>query len=84
MYSLRELEDVYSNLKKGLDKFYDFKLDTLLIVAAITVGTNHICKAIKNTECNNDSTIKYIDRLDDDNIMGWTLMRKEKKAKSVY
>ena len=61
MYSLRELEDVYSKLKKGLDKFYDFKLDTLLIVAAITVGTNHICKAIKNTECNNDSTIKYID-----------------------
>lgn len=84
MYSLRELEDVYSKLKKGLDKFYDFKLDTLLIVAAITVGTNHICKAIKNTECNNDSTIKYIDRLDKDNIMGWTLMRKEKKAKSVY
>ncbi|OEK55727.1 hypothetical protein ASS97_06010 [Staphylococcus equorum] len=70
MYSLRELEDVYSKLKKGLDKFYDFKLDTLLIVAAITVGTNHICKAIKNTECNNDSTIKYIDRLDKDNIMG--------------
>lgn len=84
MYSLLELENVYASLKEGMSKFHDFKFDTLLIVAAITLGTNHICKAIKNTECNNDSTIKYIDRLDDDNIMGWTLMRKEKKAKSVY
>ncbi|MGQ5218482.1 hypothetical protein ACJJAK_02090 [Staphylococcus equorum] len=70
MYSLLELENVYTSLKEGMSKFHDFKFDILLIVAAITLGTNHICKAIKNTECNNDSTIKYIDRLDDDNIMG--------------
>ncbi|WP_202809251.1 hypothetical protein [Staphylococcus equorum] len=70
MYSLQELENVYINLKEGLNKFHNFKLDTLLIVAAITIGTNHICKTIKNTETNNDSVRKYINKLDDDNIMG--------------
>lgn len=72
MYSLLELENVYASLKEGMSKFHDFKFDTLLIVAAITVGTNHICKAIKNSETKNDSVRKYIDKLDldDDNIMG--------------
>jgi len=70
MYSLIELEKVYANLKEGMSKFHDFKFDTLLIVAAITLGTNHICKAIKNIETKNDSVRKYIDKLDDDNIMG--------------
>lgn len=70
MYSLQELENVYANLKEGMSKFHDFKFDTLLIVAAITLGTNHICKTIKNTETKNDSVRKYIDKLDDDNIMG--------------
>lgn len=72
MYSLTELENVYASLKEGMSKFHDFKLDTLLIVAAITVGTNHICKAIKNIETRNDSVRKYIDKIDfdDDNIMG--------------
>ncbi|WP_432718087.1 hypothetical protein [Staphylococcus equorum] len=53
-----------------MSKFHEFKFDTLLIVAAITIGTNHICKAIKNIETKNDSISKYIDKLDDDNIMG--------------
>ena len=44
MYSLLELENVYASLKEGMSKFHDFKFDTLLIVAAITLGTNHICK----------------------------------------
>lgn len=70
MYSLYELEQVYGNLKEGLNKFHNFKGDTLLIVATITVATNHICKAIKNIETKNDSVRKYIDKLDDDNIMG--------------
>lgn len=72
MYSLLELEKVYANLKEGMSKFHDFKFDTLLIVAAITVGTNHICKAIKNIETRNDSVMKHIDKIDfdDDNIMG--------------
>lgn len=54
MYSLLEIEKVYSNLKEGLNKFYNFKDDTLLIVATITVATNHICKAIKNPQEQND------------------------------
>ncbi|ANQ64140.1 hypothetical protein [Staphylococcus equorum] len=70
MYSLLELEKVYQNLKEGLNKYHDFKFDTLIIVATITVATNHICKAINNTGSKNVSSRKYIDRLDNDNIMG--------------
>ena len=70
MYSLLEIEKVYSNLKEGLNKFYDFKGDTLLIVATITVATNHICKAIENKNINNTYTKKSIKNFDDDNIMG--------------
>lgn len=66
MYSLLEIEKVYSNLKEGLNKFYNFKGDTLLIVATITVATNHICKAIKNSQEQNDKTkdsnIKKLDK----------------------
>ena len=70
MYSLLEIEKVYSNLKEGLNKFYDFKGDTLLIVATITVATNHICKAIENKDINNTYAKKSIKNFDDDNIMG--------------
>lgn len=68
MYSLYELERVYGNLKEGLNKFYNFKGDTLLIVATITVATNHICKAIKNSQEQNekmkDKNIKKLDKED--------------------
>ncbi|UXS61004.1 hypothetical protein [Staphylococcus ureilyticus] len=68
MYSLYELERVYGNLKEGLNKFYNFKGDTLLIVATITVATNHICKAIKNPQEQNnklkDKDMKKLDKED--------------------
>lgn len=70
MYSLQELENMYASLKEGMGKFHEFKSDTLLIVAAIMVGINYICKAIKNNKTKKDSVNKYIDRLYDDNIMG--------------
>lgn len=70
MYSLIELEKVYSNLKEGLNKHQNFKLDTLIIVATITVATNHICKAIENNNIKNTYVEKNIKKFDDDNIMG--------------
>ncbi|MDW5471730.1 hypothetical protein WKW47_09965 [Staphylococcus nepalensis] len=60
MYSLLELEKVYQNLKEGLNKYHDFKFDTLIIVATITVATNHICKSIENNKTKNDYLEKNV------------------------
>ena len=65
MYSLLELENVYANLKEGMSKLHDFKFDTLLIVASITVATNHICKAIENNKSKNDYAEKSIKKIEE-------------------
>ncbi|ARD74391.1 hypothetical protein AWC37_04330 [Staphylococcus xylosus] len=65
MYSLLELEKVYRNLKEGLNRHHNFKFDTLIIVATITVATNHICKAIENNKSKNDYAEKSIKKIEE-------------------